>query len=87
MINRFVMIIGILINGERVSAIAYFMDGIMVDITSIKKPIREFDEAVIIGTQGSETITWEEACKNIGTYADEQIQRITERVPKHYFYE
>lgn len=52
------MIIGILINGERVSAIVYFMDGIMVDITSIKKPIREFDEAVIIGTQGSEAITW-----------------------------
>lgn len=77
----------VLINGQRVPAIAYFMDGIMVDITTIKEPVKEFDEAVIIGTQGNETITWEEACKSIGTYADEQIQRITERVPKHYFYE
>jgi alanine racemase len=59
----------------------------MVDITSIKKPIREFDEAVIIGIQGTESITWEDACKYIGSYADEQIQHITERVPRHYFYD
>jgi alanine racemase len=77
----------VLLSGRRVPAINYFMDGIMVDISDLKEEVKEFDEAVIIGSQGSEHISWEEACKNINCYADEQVQRITERVPKHYFYE
>ena len=77
----------VLIAGTRVPVVNYFMDAIMVDISSVKEKVREFDEAVIIGRQGTESISWEEACKHIGSYVDEQIQRITERVPKHYFYE
>ena len=77
----------VLIAGIRVPVINYFMDGIMADISSIEGIVTEFDEAVIIGKQGAENISWEEASKYIGSYADEQIQRVTQRVPKHYFYE
>lgn len=57
-----------LINGQRIPVINYFMDGIMVDISGLKGTVREFDEAIIIGSQGSECISWEEACKYIGSY-------------------
>lgn len=77
----------VLIAGHKVPIVNYFMDGIMVDITDLKEPVSEFDEAVIIGSQGKEQITWEDACRPLGSYIDEQIQHITERVPKHYFYE
>lgn len=77
----------VLIAGNKVPIVNYFMDGIMVDITDLKEPVKELDEAVIIGSQGKEQITWEDACRPLGSYIDEQIQHITERVPKHYFYE
>jgi alanine racemase len=77
----------VLIAGKRAPVVNYFMDGIMADITELGEEVKEFDEAVIIGHQGEEYISWEEASKNINSYADEQIQRITERVPKYYFYE
>lgn len=77
----------IIIAGKRVPVVNYFMDGIMADITDLEEEVKEFDEAVVIGNQGEEYITWEEAAEYVGTNADEQIQRITERVPKHYFYE
>lgn len=76
-----------IVAGTRVPVISHFMDGIMVDISGLQQTVKEFDEAVIIGSQGTEHISWEEACQSIGTYADEQIQRITERVPKRYIYE
>lgn len=77
----------VLIAGYKVPIVNYFMDGIMVDITDLKEPVKEFDEAIIIGSQGNEQITWEDACRPLNSYIDEQIQHITERVPKYYFYE
>lgn len=77
----------VLVAGEKVSVVNYFMDGILVDITDIKHKVNEFDEVVIIGKQNNEIISWEEACNNMNSYIDEQFQRITERVPKHYLYE
>ncbi|EKQ50158.1 MULTISPECIES: alanine racemase [unclassified Clostridium] len=77
----------VLISGKRVPVVNYFMDGILVDITDIKDKVKEFDEVVIVGKQEEETISWEDACHNMKAYMDEQFQRITERVPKHYFYE
>lgn len=77
----------VLIAGKRVPVVNYFMDGLMVDISDLEETVKEFDEAVIIGSQGLENISWLEACKHIGSYADEQIQRIAERVPRYYFYE
>jgi alanine racemase len=77
----------VLVAGRRVPVVNYFMDGIIADITELKNSVHEFDEVVIVGQQGIETITWEEACNNIASHADEQIQRITKRVPRRYFYE
>lgn len=77
----------VLVSGKRVPVVNYFMDGILVDITDIKDEVKEFDEVVIVGKQGDEKLTWEEACHNMNSYMDEQFQRITERVPKHYFIE
>ncbi|KHD36759.1 alanine racemase [Clostridium acetobutylicum] len=77
----------VLVAGKRVPVVNYFMDGLMVDISSLDETVSELDEAVIIGSQGNESITWLEACKSLGSYVDEQIQYITERVPKKYFYE
>lgn len=76
----------VLIKGKRVSIISYFMDGIIADVTAMED-IKEFDEVVIIGKQGDECISWKEACRNINTYIDEQVQNITERVPRHYYYD
>jgi alanine racemase len=77
----------VLISGSRVPVVNYFMDGIMVDITSIEETVNEFDEAVLIGRQGSEEITWGEVCQILDMYEDEQVQCITDRVPKCYYYE
>lgn len=77
----------VLIRGKRVPIVNYFMDGLMVDISDLGKNVQEFDEVVIIGTQENQCITWLEACENLNSYTDEQIQRITERVPRIYFYE
>jgi alanine racemase len=77
----------VLVAGQRVPVVNYFMDGILIDITDIKDKVKEFDEVVIVGRQGNRTISWEEACNSLDTYMDEQFQRITERVPRHYFYE
>jgi alanine racemase len=77
----------VLVAGQRVPVINYFMDGILVDITDVKHVVKEFDEVILIGNENNETITWEEASNNINTFPDEQLQRITQRVPKYYFYE
>lgn len=77
----------VLIAGQRVPVVNYFMDGILIDITDLKSKVKEYDEVVVIGSQGNENISWEEACNPIQCAVDEQLQRITERVPKNYFYE
>lgn len=77
----------VLISGRSVPVINYFMDGILVDITDIEDEVKTFDEVVVVGKQKGETISWEDACHDINEYMDEQFQKITERVPKHYFYE
>lgn len=75
-----------LIGGKRVPIVSFFMDGIMVDITKIREKVNLYDEAVLIGSQGSESIHWGEVCKSLGTYEDEQIQYLAERIPKKYCY-
>ncbi len=77
----------VLIAGHRAPVLNYFMDGLLVDISDIKEPVTEYDEAVLLGRQGAEAIGWGEVCRVLGTYEDEQVQYITERVPKNYFYE
>lgn len=74
----------VIIAGKRAPIINYFMDGVLVDITSITDEVRLFDEVIIIGEQGAEKITWGEACKYMNTYQDEQVHRVTDRVRKTY---
>lgn len=75
------------ISGQRVPIVNYSMDGIVADVTDIKDKVKEFDEAVLVGRQGDEHISWDEACRGIEVEVDEQLQKITERVAKNYFYE
>lgn len=77
----------VIIRGHRVPVINYSMDGIVADITDIKDKVEEFYEVVLVGRQGDEYITWDEACKGISTEVDEQLQKITGRVVRNYFYE
>lgn len=77
----------ILIAGHRVKVINYFMDAILVDISMIKDRIKLWDKAVIIGQQGEEVIEWGEVVSWFNTYEDEQIQFLTQRVPRYYYYE
>ena len=74
----------ILIHGCKLPVTSYFMDGVMVDITDMQDLVKEYDEAVLVGCQGKEAITWEDACSALGVNPDEQLQRITARVPRHY---
>jgi alanine racemase len=77
----------VLIAGQKLPVVNYCMDSIIVDITDAKAQISEFDEVVIIGKQQNESISWEQACKSVDTSADEQLQKITERVYRNYYYE
>ena len=77
----------VLIAGQRFPVINYCMDSIIVDITDSKVEIKEFDEVVLVGKQLNESISWEQACKSIETSADEQLQKVTERVYRNYYYE
>lgn len=77
----------VLINGQRAPIINYAMDCIEADITDITADVQEYDEVVLIGQQGDECITWEDACYGLNSEVDEQLQRITSRVQKNYYYE
>lgn len=77
----------VIVQGQRAPIINYFMDGILVDITNLKGNVQLYEEATIIGSQETQTIGWGEACKALNSYEDEQIQFLTERVPKRYYYD
>ena len=77
----------ILINKQRVPIVNYAMDCIEADITDVTGIVQEYDEAVFIGQQGNECITWEDACYMLNTEVDEQLQRITGRVQRRYYFE
>lgn len=77
----------VLINGQKVSIVNYAMDCLEVDITDILGEVKLFDEVVFIGRQGTECITWEDACYGLNSEVDEQLQRITSRVQRNYYFE
>lgn len=76
-----------IIGGHRVPIVNYSMDGIVADITDIAETVKDYDEVVLVGRQGNEHISWDEACRGIDAEVDEQLQKITERVVRNYFYE
>lgn len=77
----------VLINGQKMPIVNYAMDCVEADITEAQGIVSEYDEAVFIGHQGNECVTWEDACYGLNTEVDEQLQRITDRVTKNYYFE
>ena len=59
------------------------MDMCMVDVTDVPS-VREGDDVVLIGSQGSEWITADDIAAKIGTIAYEVLCGISSRVPRIY---
>ena len=57
------------------------MDMAMVDVTDVDG-VQEGDEVVLIGTQGGESITAEDAARALGTISYELVTQILPRVPR-----
>ncbi len=73
-----------LVGGRRVPLVgAICMDLAMADVTDVPD-VKAGDEAVIIGSQGTETITAEEVAGKAGTISYEIFCGISERVPRMY---
>lgn len=60
------------------------MDQCVVDVTATaaRQPVRQGDEAVLIGRQGDAAITAAEAARRIGTINYDVVSRILTRVPR-----
>ena len=72
----------VLIRGQRAPIVGTIcMDLIMVDVTAVEG-VASGDEAIIIGTQGSETITAQEIAEKAGTISYEIFCNIAARVPR-----
>ena len=74
----------VLVRGKRARQIGTIcMDQMMIDLTNI--PDAEVgDDVVLLGTQGSETITADELADKAGTISYEILLSVSERVPRVY---
>jgi len=73
----------VLIGGERCRQVGRIcMDQCMVDVTHLKGRVLLGDEVVIIGSQGSETISADDVAKEQGTINYEVVTAISRRVPR-----
>ncbi len=57
------------------------MDQSAINITHIPN-VRQGDEVVLIGEQGTETITAEEVAANLGTINYEVVSELLARIPR-----
>ena len=74
----------VLIKGKRCRVLGNVtMDMMMVDITDVS-PLNVGEEAVIVGRQGSEEITWAELANLAGTIDYELCTLLAARVPRIY---
>jgi alanine racemase len=75
-----------LVGGHRVPIVGRVtMDMTMVDLTDLAAITRAGDEVVLVGTQGSETITFHDVAAWADTIAYEVMCGISKRVPRTYF--
>jgi alanine racemase len=75
----------VLINGEYAPIIGSIcMDQCMVDVTGIKHVVKTGDEAVLIGSQGGNTITADEIANLTNTINYEVVCLIGKRIPRVY---
>jgi alanine racemase len=73
-----------LVRGIRVPVVGRVcMDMCMIDVTDVPN-VREGDDVVLIGSQGSERITAEDIAAMTGTIAYEVLCGISNRVPRIY---
>jgi alanine racemase len=74
----------VLVRGKRARQIGTIcMDQMMVDLTNV--PDAEVgDDVVLIGSQGSESVTADELAEKAGTISYEILLSISERVPRIY---
>ncbi|MDR1953065.1 MAG: alanine racemase [Clostridiales Family XIII bacterium] len=61
------------------------MDQCMADVTDIAG-VKEYDEVVLMGTQGDKTITADEIAEQVGTINYEVATRFGQRLPKVYLH-
>jgi len=75
----------VLIGGERCKILGRIsMNLTVADITNLKKPVKVWDEVVIIGKQGKNEITAEELAEKCGTISYEIVSRINPLLPRIY---
>lgn len=76
----------VLIGGSRYPIIGRIcMDQLTVDITDAKDEIRQCDEVILVGKQGSEEITAEEVAAASASFNYEFVCGISRRVPRVYY--
>lgn len=74
----------VLVHGKRCPQVGTIcMDQIMIDVTDVEG-VRIGDEAVLLGSQGEETITADELAQKADTISYEILLSISERVPRVY---
>ena len=72
----------VLVGGRRAPIVGRVcMDQTMIDVTDIPG-VRQGDEVVLIGEQGSERITTEDVAERLGTINYEVASEILARVPR-----
>lgn len=75
-----------LVNGVRVPIVGRVtMDMTMVDLTDVPKAPVPGDEVVLVGTQGTESLTFHDLAGWGDTIAYEVMCGISKRVPRTYF--
>lgn len=76
----------VLVGGVRVPIVGRVtMDMTMVDLTDVPEPPQPGDEVVLVGTQGTETITFHDLAAWGDTICYEVMCGISKRVPRTYF--
>ncbi|HPO05196.1 MAG TPA: alanine racemase C-terminal domain-containing protein, partial [Bacillota bacterium] len=74
----------VLVNGQYAPLVGNIcMDQCMADVTDIPD-VKKYDEVVLIGTQGNNTILADEIAEKTGTINYEIVCRIGKRVPRVY---
>jgi len=72
----------VLVKGQRASLVGRVsMDQSAINVSHIPN-VRQGDEVVLIGQQGSETITTEEVAANLGTINYEVVSELLARIPR-----
>jgi alanine racemase len=72
----------VLVKGQRASLVGRVsMDQCAINVSHIPN-VRQGDEVVLIGTQGSQTITAEEVAEHLGTISYEVVSELLARIPR-----